>query len=118
MFAGAKCWHGLRRFRLKRLEKVNGEALLIAAGQNIKRLITFGGRKPKAPAQAAALRPPENSGSDLRHVREHRSRPSWRPRRPFLNTPHDYQHSFEPELLIMRCPGPRNCRKELLITGE
>ncbi len=37
LFAGAKDWHGLRRFRLRGQEKVNGEALLIAAGQNLKR---------------------------------------------------------------------------------
>jgi hypothetical protein len=38
LFAEAKEWHGLRRFRLRGLEKVNGEALMIAAGQNLKRL--------------------------------------------------------------------------------
>ena len=32
LFAEAKDWHGLRRFRLRGLEQVNGEALLIAAG--------------------------------------------------------------------------------------
>jgi transposase len=48
LFAEAKDWHGLRRFRLRGLEKVNGEALLIAAGQNLKRLISrWGwGRRP------------------------------------------------------------------------
>jgi hypothetical protein len=48
LFAEAKAWHGLRRFRLRRLEKVNGEALLIAAGQNLKRLLSrWGwGRRP------------------------------------------------------------------------
>lgn len=35
MFTEAKCWHGLRRFRLRTLEKVNTEALLVAAGPNI-----------------------------------------------------------------------------------
>jgi hypothetical protein len=40
LFAEAKAWHGLRRFRLRGLEKVNGEALLIAAGQNLKRLLS------------------------------------------------------------------------------
>jgi hypothetical protein len=39
LFAEAKDWHGLRRFRLRRLEKVNIEALLIACRQNIKRLV-------------------------------------------------------------------------------
>lgn len=40
LFGEAKQWHGLRRFRLRRLVKVNTEALLIAAGQNIKRLLS------------------------------------------------------------------------------
>lgn len=31
LFAEAKDWHGLRRFRLRGLEKANSEALLIAA---------------------------------------------------------------------------------------
>jgi hypothetical protein len=48
LFAEAKDWHGLRRFRLRGLPKVNGEALLIAAGQNLKRLLSrWGwGRRP------------------------------------------------------------------------
>jgi hypothetical protein len=45
MFAEAKEWHHLRRFRLRRLEKVNIEALLTAAGQNLKRLLKQ--RKPR-----------------------------------------------------------------------
>jgi transposase len=43
LFAEAKDWHGLRRFRLRGLEQVNGEALLIAAGQNLKRLLSWSG---------------------------------------------------------------------------
>src|SRR5829696_3991784 len=58
LFAEAKDFHGLRRFRLRRLEKVNSEALLIASGQNVKRLLTFGYRRPRRTAQTAALRPP------------------------------------------------------------
>ena len=48
LFAEAKDWHGLRRFRLRGLEKVNIEALLVAAGQNLKRLLSrWGwGRRP------------------------------------------------------------------------
>jgi len=48
LFAEAKAWHGLRRFRLRGLEKVNSEALLIAAGQNLKRLLSHRGwgRRP------------------------------------------------------------------------
>ena len=57
LFGEAKDWHGARRFRLRRLEKVNAEALLIAAGQNIKRLLYYGHGGPGRPAQVAALRP-------------------------------------------------------------
>jgi len=64
LFAEAKDWHGMRRFRLKRLEKVNIEALLIASGQNVKRLLVFGGRRPKKTTQAAALRLPVASGHE------------------------------------------------------
>jgi transposase len=37
LFAEAKDWHGLRRFRLRGLVNVNIEALLVASGQNLKR---------------------------------------------------------------------------------
>lgn len=52
--AEAKDWHGLRRFRLRRLWRVNCEALLIAAGQNLKRLLSKQGwgRRP-LPSEAA-----------------------------------------------------------------
>jgi hypothetical protein len=43
LFAEAKDWHGLRRFRLRRLGRMNTEALLIAAGQNLKRLLSWRG---------------------------------------------------------------------------
>jgi hypothetical protein len=59
LFAEAKDWHGLRRFRLRRLEKVSIEALLIAAGQNIKRLVVARDRGPRKLAQMAAQRPPD-----------------------------------------------------------
>jgi Transposase DDE domain len=39
LFAEAKDWHGLMRFRLRLLWRVNIEALRIAAGQNLKRLL-------------------------------------------------------------------------------
>jgi DDE family transposase len=57
LFAEAKAWHGLRRFRLRGLEKVNGEALLIAAGQNLKRLLSqWGwGRRPFPSGAAGAM---------------------------------------------------------------
>jgi len=58
LFGEAKDWHGSRRFRLRTLEKVNAEALLVAAGQNIKRLLTYGHRGPRREAQVLALRRP------------------------------------------------------------
>jgi hypothetical protein len=85
LFAEAKDWHGMRRFRLRRLEKVNIEALLIASGQNVKRLLAFGGRRPKKRAQAAVLRPPTTTGYEIRCAREHRSNRSWRPTKAFFN---------------------------------
>ncbi len=39
LFGEAKDWHGLERFRLRGLWKVNVEALLTATGQNLKRLL-------------------------------------------------------------------------------
>ena len=39
LFGEAKEWHGMRRFRLRRLWRVNCEALVIATGQNLKRLL-------------------------------------------------------------------------------
>ncbi len=39
LFAEVKDWHGLRRFRLRLLWRVNIEALRIGAGQNLKRLL-------------------------------------------------------------------------------
>ena len=39
LFGEAKQFHQLRRFRLRRLLKVNIEGVMIAAGQNLKRLI-------------------------------------------------------------------------------
>ncbi|HEY0737413.1 MAG TPA: transposase, partial [Herpetosiphonaceae bacterium] len=48
LFGEAKAWHGLERFRLRTLPKVNIESLLIATGHNLKRLLQrWGwGRRP------------------------------------------------------------------------
>jgi transposase len=53
--AEAKDWHGLRRFRLRRLWRVNSEALLIAAGQNLKRLLAKRGWGRRPLPSGAAL---------------------------------------------------------------
>ena len=63
LFAEAKEWHGLRRFRLRGLPKVNIEGLLIAAGQNLKRLLRRGagaaarGRRARQRAGPPTARP-------------------------------------------------------------
>lgn len=77
LFGEAKEWHGLGRFRLRGLEKVNSEALMIASGQNVKRLVAFGSRPPRRVAQVAALRRPEAGRPGLRDVRKHRGRCIW-----------------------------------------
>ena len=69
MFAEAKQWHRMERVRLRSLEKVNTEVLITAAGQNLKRLLTFGGRGPRKPAQTAALRLMERPSLRLDHRR-------------------------------------------------
>jgi hypothetical protein len=73
------------KFRLRTLKKVNIEALLIASGQNVKRLVVFGGRRPKKLAQAAALRPPAATGHEVMCAREHRAERSWPPTRVFFH---------------------------------
>ncbi len=57
LFAEGKQWHGMRRFRLRRLWRVNSEALIRAAGQNLKRLLKKRGwgRRPGPTGEALAL---------------------------------------------------------------
>jgi hypothetical protein len=86
LFGEAKDRHGLRGVRLRILEKVNAEVLLIAAGQNIKRLLTFGEKSPRRPAQVAALRQPAPNPYESCGVRKHRKRCAWHP-------PSVFQHS-------------------------
>ncbi len=59
LFAEAKQWHGLRRFRLRGAEKVNLQAQLIAAGQNLKRLLSKRGwgRRPWPSGAAGVVLP-------------------------------------------------------------
>ncbi len=70
LFGEAKQWHGLTRFRLRGLRKVNSEGLLIAAGQNLKRwLAATGWGRRQGPTEArhasAALSPLQGSSSHL-----------------------------------------------------
>jgi len=105
LFAEAKDWHGMRRFRLRKLEKVNIEALLIASGQNVKRLLAFGGRRPKKLAQAAAaLRPPSASGREIRCAREHRSSRSSANEGIFSTGSLVFDTPLKSSLLVQRMP--------------
>lgn len=65
LFAEAKVWHGLRRFRLRRLWRVNSEALMTAAGQNLKRLLAKQGwgRRPLPSGAALTVANPIASAS-------------------------------------------------------
>ncbi len=78
LFAEAKDWHGMRRFRLRRLWRVNCEAQIIAAGQNLKRLLQKQGwgRRPFPAEAVAALAPPhEKTDESLRYDLLKSSRP-------------------------------------------
>lgn len=55
LFAEAKTLHGLRRFHLRGIEKVNMEGLMIAAGQNLKRLLRHMGTGPASQLLLASL---------------------------------------------------------------
>ena len=58
LFGEGKQWHGMGRFRLRRLWRVNCEALMIASGQNLKRLLQKRGwgRRP-FPGEAVTVVP-------------------------------------------------------------
>jgi transposase len=43
LFGEGQQWHGLRRFRLRGLRKVNCEGVMTATGQNLKRLLSWRG---------------------------------------------------------------------------
>jgi hypothetical protein len=83
LFGEAKEWYGLRRFRLRGLEKVNSEALMIASGQNVKRLVAFRSRPPRRVAQVAALRRHEAVRPEAHGVRRLRGGCTWVPARRF-----------------------------------
>jgi transposase len=63
LFGEAKDWHQLRRFRLRTLANVNIQGLLVATGQNLKRLlaVTTRGHRPakalRVPFRLPPLRP-------------------------------------------------------------
>lgn len=55
LFGEAKVLHGLRRFQLRGLHKVNMEGLMVAAGQNLKRLLRHQGAKGSSAPSFLAL---------------------------------------------------------------
>jgi hypothetical protein len=60
----------------KGLEKVNADALMIASGQNVKRLVALGPGYPRKIAMVAALRTPETPSPYP--IRRHHTSPAWR----------------------------------------
>jgi hypothetical protein len=69
-------------------EKANVEALLYSRGPKPEAIaLAFGGRRPKKPAQAAALCPRTATGREISHAREHRSSRYWRPTKGIFSTP-------------------------------
>jgi hypothetical protein len=65
LFGEGKAWHGMVRFRLRRLEKVNIEALVRATGQNLKRLLSWRGWGRRWwPGGAMGVAIPAEFGSD------------------------------------------------------
>ena len=71
-FGEAKECHGMGRFRPRTLWRVNAEALVTAAGQNVKRLLDFSGRRPRKMAQARALQPTsDSSGAAIARIPHH-----------------------------------------------
>ena len=68
LFAEGKDWHGMRRFRLRLLWRVNCEALMRATGQNLKRLLKkrgWGRRPWPTGATNALMEPPPQDGIHL-----------------------------------------------------
>ena len=59
LFGEAKQWHGLRQFRLRGLENVNMEGLLVAAGQNLKRWLAATGWGRRHGPQGSLLALPQ-----------------------------------------------------------
>jgi hypothetical protein len=59
LFAEAKDWHGLRRFRLRGLDNVNIVALLVATGQNLKRWLAATGWGHRWGPAGCLAAPPE-----------------------------------------------------------
>ena len=77
LFAEGKQWHGMRRFRLRRLQRVSCEALVTATGQNLKRLLQKRGWGRRPFPTEGALRPPAQEEPDAfprnNRLKDHRA---------------------------------------------
>jgi len=74
LFAEGKEWHGMRRFRLRRHWRVNCEALMRAAGQNLKRLLKKRGWGRRSWPQEAVCAVPALDREDEELQMDHASR--------------------------------------------
>jgi transposase len=81
-FAEAKTLHGMDRARVRGEARVQMQATLTGAVQNLKRLATFGGRRRPAGAQAA------RRGASGRDSQRNRARFPLRSRAPHARRPH------------------------------
>jgi Transposase DDE domain len=68
LFAEGKQWHGMSRYRLRRLWRVNGEAVIRPAGQNLKRLLKKRGWGSCAWQEGVANALLEFASQDLIHL--------------------------------------------------
>jgi hypothetical protein len=68
LFGEGKQWHGLRRFRLRRLWRVNCEAPLIGAGLNLKRLLKTRGWGRRPCPSGAAISTPQRESAIFSHI--------------------------------------------------
>ncbi len=87
LFGEAKDWHGMRRFRLRMLEKVNAEALLSSPQDRTSRRgcspTATEARSDRGTGGAALRRRPAPNPYDSRGARRHRNGRSRRPTRVF-----------------------------------
>jgi hypothetical protein len=74
LFGEAKEWHGMRRFRLRRLQRVNCEADVLATGQNLKRLLQKRGwgRRPFPTGAVIHQSPPDRETEEFPMRESHR----------------------------------------------
>ena len=111
LLAEAKGWHGMRRFRLRTSWRANVEALLVAAGQNLKRLPDFGELRPEDPAQAVTLTHHWVPNNVALRFRRHRTQRVLARRCPFCNRQGRFRKGANPTLSCRYGIGSRRSSK-------